>query len=83
MARSLREMVARREFASIVADRPSVYSYLPSNLRWYYCRVEALPKDTVLEPWTGTRTAPATVWMPRTDTAPCQGNGPVVTLPSP
>ena len=74
---------SRRAYASIVMDRPSVFSFLPGSLAWYYCRVGALPKDAILEPWTGTRSAPATVWMPRTATTACAGNGPVVRLPGP
>ena len=83
LARALRHLVSSQAFASIVVDRPSVFSYLPGQLSWYYCRVASLPKDAVLEPWTGTRTAPATIWMPRTATTPCAGNGPVVQLPGP
>ncbi|HEY6319069.1 MAG TPA: hypothetical protein VI462_14435 [Acidimicrobiia bacterium] len=83
LGRALRQLVASRAYASIVVDRSSVFSYLPASLAWYYCRVGALPKDAILEPWTGTRSAPATVWMPRTATTACAGNGPVVRLPGP
>ena len=83
LGRALRQLVASRAYASIVMDRPSVFSFLPGSLAWYYCRVGALPKDAILEPWTGTRSAPATVWMPRTATTACAGNGPVVRLPGP
>jgi 4-amino-4-deoxy-L-arabinose transferase-like glycosyltransferase len=83
LARALRQLVASRAYASIVVDRPSVFSYLPGSLPWYYCRVGALPKDAILEPWTGTRSAPATVWMPRTPTTACAGTTPAVRLPGP
>ncbi|HWW43621.1 MAG TPA: hypothetical protein VN180_00990 [Acidimicrobiia bacterium] len=83
LGRALRQLVASRAYASIVVDRPSVFSYLPGSLAWYYCRVGALPKDAILEPWTGTRAAPATVWAPRTATTACAGNGPVLRLPGP
>ena len=75
LARALRAAVADRRFASIVVDSPSVFSYLPANLPRYYCQVETLPRRDRLEPVTGTRTAPATVWMPRGPTTACRDDG--------
>jgi hypothetical protein len=75
LARTLRDAVAARRFATIVIDSPSVFSYLPKNLQRYYCRVENLPDRDRVDPVTGTITAPASVWMPRGPTTVCEDDG--------
>ena len=81
LSRELRDAVAAHEFGSVVADSPRALSYLPSNFTTEYCEVGRLPARDRLEPVTGTRTVPATVWVPRTDRAPCRDQG-LVRLPA-
>jgi hypothetical protein len=75
LARQLHDAVAHQEFGSVVVDSPSTFSYLPKNFTASYCQVETLPRRERVEPVTGTRTAPATVWIPRTATASCRDQG--------
>lgn len=67
----LHSAVANHAFGSIVVDSPSAYSYLPRDIRHYYCPAQKLPRHDRIEPVTGTITAPATVWVPRSATAGC------------
>ena len=75
LARQLQDTIAHQAFGSVVVDRPAMYSYLPKNFTEYYCKVDTLPRRDRLEPVTGTRTAPATVWIPRTPAASCRDQG--------
>jgi hypothetical protein len=75
LARELTDAVARHAFGSVVVDSPRGFSYLPKNFVADYCEAMVLPRQDRLEPVTGTRTAPATVWIPRTATASCRDQG--------
>jgi len=75
LARQLAGTIAHQAFGSVVVDAPTTYSYLPKNFTAYYCKAETLPRRDRLEPVTGTLTAPATVWIPRTATAACRDQG--------
>jgi hypothetical protein len=75
LARALRTAVAERRFGSIVVDSPAVFSYLPKSTKHYYCKVASLPRHDRVWPVTGTRTAPAQVWMPRGPTTVCRDEG--------
>lgn len=66
LSRELRQAVAARRFGAIVVDSPSTYSYLPRSLRRYYCIQGVIPRRDVPRVRTGTKVAPATVWVPRT-----------------
>jgi hypothetical protein len=72
----LQQAVAARRFGAIVVDSPSTYSYLPRSLRRYYCIQGVIPRRDVPHVRTGTKVAPATVWVPRTgaDAAVATGN---------
>ncbi len=72
LARDLRTDIGEQRFATVVVDSPGAYSYLPKNFNTAYCRLYTLPHRDQLEPVTGTRTAPAAVWVPRTATARCR-----------
>ena len=75
LARQLSDAIARHEFGSVVVDSAPTFSYLPKNFAASYCKAFLLPRADRLLPITGTLTAPASVWIPRTATASCREQG--------
>jgi 4-amino-4-deoxy-L-arabinose transferase-like glycosyltransferase len=75
LARQLQDTIASQAFGSVVVDAPAMYDDLPKDFPAFYCKAATLPRADRLEPLTGTRTAPATVWIPRTASAPCRDQG--------
>jgi hypothetical protein len=60
----LEQAIREQRFAAVVVDDPAHFSYLPDGFeRWY--RLDRRLPGPLVHPVTGTRTAPATVWIPR------------------
>lgn len=75
---ALAAQMAARRFGALVVESDTSLTVLPADTCRFYAPAYRLPGWRALLPVTGTSTAPATVWLPRTTPGPAtcpQGRG--------